>query len=405
MSTKPTSPAASPPPVVPAAQAAPVRRPLVLVVDDSDDIRALLGTLLKRRYDVRLAANGDEAIAAAGKLPHPDLVLLDVEMPGKSGHEVCTVLKADPVMAAIPVVFITGRSDPKDEAKGFALGAVDYVTKPLSPPIVMVRVAAQLALTDQRHQLEQLVTERTRELHDTRAQLIQRLARALSYREGGLSSRAIRIGQYARLIAEAAGARKEVCDLIAQATPLHDIGKLGVPEVVLRSADQYNPHDWEEMRRHCEIGAEIIGEHRDPLLATARTVALTHHERWDGKGYPKALAGAAIPWAGRVVALADTFEAMTATQRRRQPMSVEEAAHAIVAESGKQFDPAIVDAFKKALPKMAAVRKAIRDELAGIHDLDFSVGAPPASTTAPTPRPTPKPKPASPPGPKRGPGG
>lgn len=195
MSIKPTSPAASPPPVTPAA---PVRRPLVLVVDDSDDIRALLGTLLKRRYDVRLAGNGDEAIAAAGKLPHPDLVLLDVEMPGKSGHEVCTVLKSDPVMAAIPVVFITGRSDPKDEAKGFALGAVDYVTKPLSPPIVMVRVAAQLALTDQRHQLEQLVAERTRELHDTRAQLIQRLARALSYREGGLSSRAIRIGQYAR---------------------------------------------------------------------------------------------------------------------------------------------------------------------------------------------------------------
>jgi putative two-component system response regulator len=309
-------------------------------------------------------------------------------------------------MAAIPVVFITARSDPKDEAKGFALGAVDYVTKPLSPPIVMARVAAQLALTDQRHQLEQLVAERTRELHDTRAQLIERLARALSYREGGLSSRAIRIGQYARLIAEAAGARKEVCDLIAQATPLHDIGKLGVPEVVLRSADQYNPHDWEEMRRHCEIGAEIIGEHRDPLLATARTVALTHHERWDGKGYPKALAGAAIPWAGRVVAVADTFEAMTATQRRRQPMSVEEAAHAIIAESGKQFDPAMVDAFTKALPKMAAVRKAIRDELVGIHNLDFSAGTLPASSTAvATPRPAPKPKPASPSGPKRGPGG
>lgn len=173
----------------------------------------------------------------------------------------------------------------------------------------------------------------------------------------------------------------------------------------MRSADQYNPRDWEEMRRHCEIGAEIIGEHRDPLLATARTVALTHHERWDGKGYPKGLAGAAIPWAGRVVAVADTFEAMTATQRRRQPMSVEAAAHAIVAESGKQFDPAIVDAFTKALPKMAAVRKAIRDELAGIHDLDFSAGVPPASGTAANPPTAPKPKPASPSGPKRGPGG
>jgi len=413
MSTKPTSPAESSPPAAPApAAATSVRRALVLVVDDSDDIRALLGTLLKRRYDVRIAGSGDEAIVAAGKPPHPDLVLLDVEMPGKSGHEVCATLKSDPVTAPIPVVFITGRSDAKDEAKGFSLGAVDYVTKPLSPPIVMARVAAQLALADQRQQLEQLVAERTRELQDTRVQLIQRLARALSYREGGLTSRAIRIGQYARLITEAAGARNETCDLIAHAAPLNDIGKLGVPEVVLRSADHYNAQDWEEMRRHCEIGAEIIGEHRDPLLATARTVALTHHERWDGKGYPKGLAGNAIPWAGRVVAIADTFEAMTATQRRRQPMSVDDAARAIIAEAGTQFDPAIVDAFKKALPKMAAVRKAIRDELEGIHDLDFSAAAPGASS-APPPgaaaanpppglKPAPKDAPAS--DPKRGPG-
>jgi putative two-component system response regulator len=276
------------------------------------------------------------------------------------------------------VIFITGRSDPKDEAKGFAVGAVDYVAKPLSPPIVMARVAAQLALTDQRYQLEQIVAERTRELQEARSQLIERLARALSYREGGLSGRGARIGQYARLISEAAGGRPESCEVIAQAAPLADIGKLGVPEVVLRSADQYNEHDWQEMRRHCEIGAEIIGEHRDPLLVTARAIALTHHERWDGKGYPKGLKGDAIPAVGRIVAIADSFEAMTATQRRRQPMSVEDAARVIVSEAGKQFDPAMVEAFKKALPKIAAVRKSIKDELEGIHNLDFRVPSKPA---------------------------
>ncbi|MCG6952787.1 MAG: HD domain-containing protein, partial [Betaproteobacteria bacterium] len=152
-------------------------------------------------------------------------------------------------------------------------------------------------------------------------------------------------------------------------------GKLGVPEAVLRSADQYNKQDWEEMRRHCEIGAEIIGTHRDPLLATARAVALTHHERWDGNGYPKGLKGDQIPLVGRIVAVADSFEAMTATQRRRQPMSVDEAAKVIVSEAGKQFDPAIVEAFKKALPKIAEVRKSIKDELEGIHNLDFSAPA------------------------------
>jgi len=360
---------------------------LVLVVDDSDDIRALLGTLLKRRYEVRLAADGHEAILAAAKLPHPDLILLDVEMPGKSGHDVCALLKTDPATAPIPVIFITGRSDPKDEAKGFAVGAVDYVAKPLSPPIVLARVAAQLALTDQRHQLEHLVAERTRELREARAQLIERLARALAYREGGFSSRPMRVAQYARLISEAAGGRPETCELIAQAAPLADIGKLGVPEVVLRNADRYSAQDWEEMRRHCEIGAEIIGEHRDPLLAAARAIALTHHERWDGKGYPKGLKGDAIPRVGRIVAIADSFEAMTATQRRRQPMSVDEAAKVIVSEAGKQFDPALVEAFKKALPEMKAVRDSIRDELEGIHNLDFAAATPKAAApSAPAPK-------------------
>ncbi len=385
MSSDPTSPSAA----APEAPTGASRRPLVLVVDDSDDIRALLGTLLKRRYEVRLAADGHEAILAAAKLPHPDLILLDVEMPGKSGHDVCALLKTDPATAPIPVIFITGRSDPKDEAKGFAVGAVDYVAKPLSPPIVLARVAAQLALTDQRHQLEHVVAERTRELREARAQLIERLARALSYREGGLSSRPMRVAQYARLISEAAGGRPETCELIAQAAPLADIGKLGVPEVVLRNADQYSAQDWEEMRRHCEIGAEIIGEHRDPLLAAARAIALTHHERWDGKGYPKGLKGDAIPRVGRIVAIADTFEAMTATQRRRQPMSVDEAAKVIVAEAGKQFDPALVDAFKKALPEMKAVRDSIRDELEGIHNLDFAPAPKAAAPSAPPAKPGP----------------
>ena len=348
------------------------RRPLILVVDDSDDIRNLFQVMLKPRYDTRLANGGTTGLAAAARSPAPDLVLLDVEMPGHNGYEVCSALKANPATARIPVIFVSARSNPKDQAHGLSLGAVDYITKPLSAPIVLARIATHLALANQTHQLESLVAERTRELQHTRLLLIQRLARALEIREGGgMSNRVVRMSEYVKLLAQALGAKPEVCEVLAQASTLHDIGTLGVPEAVMRKTDALNAADWQEMRKHPEIGAAIIGEHKDPLLATARAMALAHHERWDGKGYPKALAGDAIPIAARILAVADTFEAMTATQRRRDAIPIEQTARAIVAESGKQFDPAVVAAFRKVLPKMVEVNKTVRDELKGIHNLDF----------------------------------
>ena len=348
------------------------RRPLILVVDDSVDIRNFFQVTLKPHYDTRLAVDGPTGLAAAAKSPAPELILLDVEMPGLNGYEVCSALKANPLTARIPVIFSSARSNPKDQAHGLSLGAVDYITKPLSPPIVLARIATHLALASQTHQLQNLVAARTRELQQTRLELIQRLARALEMREGGgISNRVVRMAEYVKLLAQAMGAKPEVCEILAQASPLHNIGTLGVPEAVMRRTDSLNAADWQEMRKHPEIGAAIIGEHKDPLLATARVMALAHHERWDGKGYPKGLAGDAIPVAARILAVADAFEAMTATQRRRDPVPVEQAARAIVAESGKQFDPTVVAALRKALPRMSEVQKTVRDELKGIHDLDF----------------------------------
>lgn len=368
---KSPAPAAKAPAAPPtAAPAAP--RAQLLVVDDDSDLRALLAMMLKPRYEVRLASNGKEALLGAAKSPQPELILLDVQMPGEDGHAVLQALRANPATASIPVIFLTARNDPKDEAKGLALGAIDYITKPISAAIVLARLATHIALANRNRALEAAVSERTRELKDTRAQLMQRLALALSYREGGLTHRSVRVGQYAKFLAEAAGAKPDACEMMAIAAPLHDIGTLGVPESILRSPDKLNEREWQEMRKHPEIGAEIIGPHRDPLLATARVIALCHHERWDGGGYPKGLAGAAIPWAARVAAVADAFEAMTATLRYRQPMAVAAAAKIITSESGKQFDPAIVQAFTKALPKMIAVHKSVHDELAGFHDLNFS---------------------------------
>ena len=348
------------------------RRPVILVADDSEDIRNLFGIMLKKNYDLKFAVNSDETLAGADTDPLPDLILLDIEMPELNGYEVCAQLKANPSLSHIPVIFVTARSDPKDQARGLMAGAVDYITKPISAPITLLRVRNHLALVDQRRALEDQIAARTEELHDTRLELIQRLARAMEFREGGLTNRVLRVGEYVGLLAHTLGLKSKVVEILSQAAPLYDIGKMGVSEDILKKSNALNDKEWAEMRRHPEIGAGIIGEHKDPLLEQARIMALSHHERWDGTGYPKQLKGNAIPVPGRIMAVADAFEAMTSTQRHRSPITSVDAAKKIGAESGKQFDPAVVAAFMKVVKYFDEVRSRHKDELAGIHDLDFA---------------------------------
>ena len=348
------------------------RRPVILVADDSEDIRNLFGVMLKKNYEVKFAVNSDETLAGADTDPLPDLILLDIEMPELDGYEVCARLKANPALSHIPVIFVTARTDPKDQARGLMAGAVDYITKPISAPITMLRVKNHLALAEQRRALEEQVQQRTEELYETRLALIQRLARAMEFREGGLTNRVLRVGEYVGVLAHQMGLKSKVVEILSQAAPLYDIGKMGVAEAILTKSDKLNDKEWEEMRKHPEIGAGIIGAHKDPLLEQARIMALTHHERWDGTGYPKKLQGNAIPLPGRLMAVADAFEAMTATQRHRSPISSMDAAKKINAESGKQFDPAVVAAFMKSVKYFDEVRSRYKDELAGIHDLDFA---------------------------------
>jgi putative two-component system response regulator len=347
------------------------RRPVILVADDSEDIRNLFGVMLQKSYDVRFATNSDETLAGADIDPLPDLILLDVEMPELNGYEVCASLKANPALMHIPVIFVTSRSDPKDQARGLLAGAVDYIVKPISGPITLLRVRNHLALADQRRALEDQIAARTEELQETRLDLIRRLARAMEYRVGGLTNAVARTCEYVALLSEALGLKGKVVEILSEASPLHDIGNLGIPENILQKSDALNEAEWEIVRKHPEIGAGIIGEHKDPLLEQARVMALTHHERWDGTGYPKKLKGDAIPLPGRIMALADAFEAMTATQRHRSPIGVVEAGRIVVAESGKQFDPKVVAAFVKVAKNFEQVRAHFKDELEGIHDLDF----------------------------------
>ncbi|MGE0876581.1 MAG: HD-GYP domain-containing protein [Burkholderiales bacterium] len=202
--------------------------------------------------------------------------------------------------------------------------------------------------------------------------LVERLCMALEYRERGVSNRPHRMMRYAWLMARAAGAKSGDCELLSLAAPMHDIGMVGVPSSILSKSGPLAAHEWDEVRRHPGLGAELIGVHEDPLLKVARVMALTHHERWDGEGYPAKLAGEAIPMAGRLMAVIDAFEAMTVTQRHSPPVPGPEAARRIVAESGRQFDPAMVEVFRTALPKMAGIVRAFPDRMEGLHDLDFS---------------------------------
>src|SRR5437763_4591286 len=247
--------------------------------------------------------------------------------------------------------------------------------KPINAGVLRTRVRMHLALKNQRHELERMVAERTAQLEHTRVELIKRLSRAMEFHESAaVGNRVMRLGHYAKLLAQAAGVKPEIAEMMLKAAPLHDIGKLGVPAEILRKTEKLSVPDWERVKRHPQLGADIIGDHDDPLLKLARQIALTHHEHWDGSGYPQGLKGDAIPWPGRVVGLVDAFESMTTTQFYREAMTVEQAAVEIAKGAGTKYDPAIVAAFKKALPMMKKVRDHYADALGDMINLDFSPG-------------------------------
>jgi cyclic di-GMP phosphodiesterase len=373
-------------------------RPVILVVDDSTDMLALMERALSADYEIITASDPGSAIEKAFGEPRPDLILLDVEMPEISGFEVCRALKDEPATASIPIIFLTGKTEAQAQLEGLELGAADYITKSGSNAgILKARVRMHLALVNQRAELERLVQERTQQLERTSAELIKRLARAMEFHESqAVGNRVMRLSNYAKLIAQAAGAKPEVAEMMMKAAPLHDIGKLAVPAEILRKREKLSVPDWERVKRHPAIGAEIIGEHDDPLLKLARQLALTHHEHYDGTGYPQGLKGEAIPWGGRVMAIVDSFESMTTTQFFRDPLPIERAVGEIERGAGTKYDPTLVEAFKKALPVMKRVREAYADQLGDLMNLDFAPKgapkpAPPPEAPAPAPAPA-KPK-------------
>lgn len=335
--------------------------PTILVIDDAAESIDVLRGVLSRDYQVRACIHGRAGLAVAREA-QPDLILLDVMMPELDGYAVCQALKEDPRTRSIPVIFCTTRSDVNDEARGLAVGAVDYVTKPYVPELVRARVRTHIALHHQNIALAKQVQERTLEVVSTRFEIIRRLSRAAEYRDNETGQHVVRMSHYSRLVALAYGASDDFAELVLHAAPMHDVGKIGIADSILRKPAALTPEEWQVMRQHPAVGADIIGTHPSELLRAARDVALCHHEKWDGTGYPRGLKQQEIPLIGRIVAIADVFDALLSERPYKRPWSVEDTLSYVREQRGKHFEPAVVDALLKALPQMLEVRLVYADD-------------------------------------------
>jgi len=340
--------------------------PTVLVVDDTPDNLAFMSELLGEHYRVKVASSGARALKAAQAEPVPDLVLLDIMMPDLDGYEVCRQLKATAATRDIPVIFLTALADTEDERKGFALGAVDYVTKPVSPPILLARVQTHLALKatadflrDKSAYLEREVALRTLEVQAIQDVAMMALASLAETRNDETGNHIRRTQLYVKALAERLRTHprfepvlsRYMIDLLYKSAPLHDIGKIGVSDLVLLKPGKLTDEEFELTKAHARLGSKAIESAERRLgmrvrfLSVAKEMARSHHERWDGTGYPDGLAGDAIPVPARLMAVADVYDAIISERVYKTAGTHEQAGIAIVKGRGTQFDPDVVDAF------------------------------------------------------------
>jgi putative two-component system response regulator len=358
-------------------------KPTLLAVDDDPDILALLRVQLQSVYRLQTAADGVQALAAAFGATTPDLVLLDVMMPGLDGHEVCRRLKDDARTRNVPVIFLTSLSDPKDEQRGFDAGAVDYITKPISQPILLARIRTQLALKaaadflrDKNAYLEQEVARRTREVHAVQDATIIAMATLAETRDQETGNHIRRTQNYVRALARrlrthprfAPGLGEDVIEMLYKSAPLHDIGKVGIPDAILLKAGKLTPPEIQVMNTHAVLGrdaiaaAEKILDAPSSFLRLAREIAHHHHEKWDGSGFPDRLAGDAIPLSARLMAVADVYDALISRRVYKPAFPHAQAVQIIRDGRGRHFDPDVADAFVEIADEFRAIAEQYADD-------------------------------------------
>jgi len=341
----------------------------ILIVDDQPANAEILVEVLKTYYKCSVALNGEKAIQIANSDTPPDLILLDINMPGISGYEVCRRLKKGDRTENIPVIFVTTLNDEDDETYGFEMGAIDYISKPIRPPVVLARIRTHLALKKaldslarQNDILEEKVTERTREVQLTRDVTIQSLASLAETRDNETGGHIRRTQNYMFTLAHNMADHPRfshyldeyTIKLIYKSAPLHDIGKVGVSDAILLKPGKLTEGEMEEMKQHTVFGkktierAEILYKQaggNSPFLTVAKEIAYSHHEKWDGNGYPNGAKGDEIPIPGRLMALADVYDALISRRVYKPPFAHSKAVDLILKGKGNHFDPDVVDAF------------------------------------------------------------
>ncbi len=341
------------------------RESTILIVDDVPENIDVLSGILGSEYRVKAALNGEKALRIAASGCSPDLILLDIMMPGMDGYQVCQKLKAEKGTQNIPVMFVTALGEVEDEQKGLELGAVDYITKPISPPIVKARVHNHLILKKHQDQLEELVKERTREVVNTQDVTIHSLAVLAETRDNETGGHIMRTQGYVRLLAEHLQEHPNYRDflgnenihLLYKSAPLHDIGKVGIADSILLKPGSLTKEEFAEMKKHTVYGRDailkgeesLLGDATTSFLRVAREIAYTHHEKWDGSGYPQGLVGEEIPVAGRLMVVADIYDALISKRVYKPVFSHARAVQIITEGDGRvipeHFDPVVLEAF------------------------------------------------------------
>lgn len=339
----------------------------VLIVDNTKEDIALLKSSLGESYTVKAATSGRSALKAAFSSKPPHIILLNVVLPDTDGYEICKILKADTRTQQVPIILVTATEN-EDEAQGLSLGAADFLTKPIRPAILHARIKTHLELSDRSRQLAALVNEQTQHLHDYARQLLatqQQIIRCLGltgeYRDNESGLHVIRLSHYARLLSLKIGLAANEAEQIMHASLMHDIGKITIPDSILLKSGELTDEEIAIVRTHPTVGAKIIGEHPSGLLNLARNIALTHHEKWNGEGYPSGLAGQSIPLAGRIVAIADTFDALTSKRPHKKAWAIDDALEYIEKEAGASFDPILAPLFVSLRPELGQF-KILMDE-------------------------------------------
>jgi len=342
-----------------------IKKASVLVVDDElANLKLVEKILAIGGYDNVIGTQEPTEVLGLYQQNDCDLIVLDLNMPKMDGYEVMEQLQTKCGDGLPPILVLTAQHMQSHRQRALDNGARDYVTKPFDANELLSRVSnlleVQIANKYMRHQneiLEQKVKQRTQALNDTRLQIVNRLGRAVEYRDNETGLHIIRMSQISVILGKAIGLDEDACELLLNAAPMHDIGKIGIPDDILLKPGKLEKDEFTIMQKHAQIGADILSGDESELISMAHDIALTHHEKWDGNGYPNGLVGEEIPLVGRITALADVFDALTSRRPYKEPWPVEKSVDLIKSESGKHFDPKLVDLFMEHLPSIIDIKE------------------------------------------------